>query len=759
MTIIEDVAKVMGNAVGLYINKPNAFVRNQKVYITEDRDVMPYWQNGQAMIPVSFFLQSIAATEMWNKVDDSIASSKKNDCLYAPAQELCDAFGLYSFCDETGLIIYSEEDLQLDWDKNLSLLRKIAECFIFDDVSGAEIIKLIKEKHPCQAHPRLIMTEERFTAIRDELAKGQNCDPVYKAVYAKVKAEADSYLDTNPQIYELSDGVRLLPVSRRVSARVLALSMMYNLTYEEKYAVRCRQEMLAAANFPDWHPQHFLDTGEMTNGLALGYDWLYNWLDKEDRELIRNAIVDKGFKPLMDDYNGSTIKPCDHANLLSRTWLWLTKPVSNWRFVGNGGIAVGALAVADELFGDELAICETVLENSLLYIRPSILLFAPEGGYEEGIVYWGFANKYYTYHMSSLISATGKDFGYTDAPGLRKTNEYVYAVNGPVASFSFHDTDTIDICIEPYVMFWANRFENYGTALPRIKRILEGDGNVHDFLYYNPEFIKATNFEQKNDMMLKATGIFTARSGWCTEDTYIGFHADEAFAGPSHDHLDGGSFVLQAMGENFFVDLGKDNYNLPNYYCDAYRTRAEGHNTIVINPDGRSFDQKFAGWSEINKYESKTQGAYAISDLTDLYSEDAESVWRGVKLDNNRKTVTIQDEIIMKKPSEFYWFAHTPASIGISDDGKKAYLVLNGKTLLAEIAAGEGAAFSVMEAKPLPTSPKVAGQEENEGFRKLTIHMTDVTNLNLTVIFNNYDSNYNVDSYIRDFIPLSEWSI
>ena len=55
MTIIEDVAKVMGNAVGLYINKPNAFVRNQKVYITEERDVVPYWQNGQAMIPVSFF--------------------------------------------------------------------------------------------------------------------------------------------------------------------------------------------------------------------------------------------------------------------------------------------------------------------------------------------------------------------------------------------------------------------------------------------------------------------------------------------------------------------------------------------------------------------------------------------------------------------------------------------------------------------------------------------------------------------------------
>jgi hypothetical protein len=55
--------------------------------------------------------------------------------------------------------------------------------------------------------------------------------------------------------------------------------------------------MLTVANFPDWHPEHFLDTAELTTALAIGYDWLYDYLSPEDRSAIRRAIVDKGLRP------------------------------------------------------------------------------------------------------------------------------------------------------------------------------------------------------------------------------------------------------------------------------------------------------------------------------------------------------------------------------------------------------------------------------------------------------------------------------
>ena len=136
-----------------------------------------------------------------------------------------------------------------------------------------------------------------------------------------------------------------------------------------------------------------------------------------------------------------------------------------------------------------------------------------------------------------------------------------------------------------------------------------------------------------------------------------------------------------------------------------------------------------------------------------------ESGWRGVKFDNYRRTITVQDELVMKKPSELYWFAHTGGVITVSEDGKTAVITVNGKSMIAEITEGEGAVFTVMEAKPLPTSPVCIGQDENAGVSKLTIHMTNVSKLNLTVVFNIFDENFEDLQYNKEFIPMAEWTI
>ena len=74
------------------------------------------------------------------------------------------------------------------------------------------------------------------------------------------------------------------------------------------------------------------------------------------------------------------------------------------------------------------------------------------------------------------------------------------------------------------------------------------------------------------------------------------------------------------------------------------------------------------------------------------------------------------------------------------------YLTINGKTLLAEIVNGEGLEFSVMDPKPLASSPQVVGQNPNAGFHKLAIHATDCESLDFAVVFNNYDADYDKDN-------------
>src|SRR6185436_3671178 len=92
----------------------------------------------------------------------------------------------------------------------------------------------------------------------------------------------------------------------------------------------------------------------------------------------------------------------------------------------------------------------------------------------------------------------------------------------------------------------------------------------------------------------------------------------------NHSHLDLGSFVLDALGVRWAVDLGADNYNLPGYFGEQrwnyYRLRAEGQNTLVINP-GAGPDQDSSAASRIVRFEMSDERSFAIADLTPAYKK------------------------------------------------------------------------------------------------------------------------------------------
>jgi len=498
----------------------------------------------------------------------------------------------------------------------------------------------------------------------------------------------------------------------------------------------------------------------MVCGLGLAYDWLYNWLSSADREIVRNAIIEKGLTQIMNDYDCKTIVSDDQSNPLSRTNLWNSKVVGNWRFAGGFGVAVGALAICDELSGKELLMAERSLSQSLIDIRPSISCFAPDGAYEEGVGYWNFSSVYWQRYVASLVTAAGSDFGYFDAPGVKHTNSFLYAVSGPAATYAYHDVKVRNSDVPTGVLFWAKYFGNYAEATPRIKAILEGRGDYHDLLFYDPVFLNSQGNKAGLDSMSDNTGIFVSRSGWDKEDFWIAFHADTGIAKPCHRHSDGGSFALQAMGEEWFFDLGSDDYNVPNYRQAAYRCRAEGHNGILLNPGKGQYgmyDMQYGGESSIDIWKIGMDLSFAQADITDLWREDLINGRRGVKLYKDDNVVIVQDELVMKEGSEFYWFAHTRADVKISADGKIAELAINGKKLFAKIIAGEGAVFSVMEAKPLATSPDCLGQNENKGVCKLTIHVKNVQNLQLVIGFCVEESLNSVN--MEKVISLADWVV
>jgi hypothetical protein len=205
--------------------------------------------------------------------------------------------------------------------------------------------------------------------------------------------------------------------------------MVYRLDGNNRWVERAWQELEAAANFPDWNPRHFLDTAEMTHGFAIGYDWFFDAWTPEQRKTIRNAMIEKGLKPALNVYHGNP-KP-------SSPW---NKVRHNWNQVCNGGIGIGALAIADE----EPALAGELLNAGLNSIQLAMAEFAPDGAWAEGPGYWNYATTYNVALLAALESALGTDYGLSTIPGFADCGLFPIYATGPSAKPSTTPTPVME---------------------------------------------------------------------------------------------------------------------------------------------------------------------------------------------------------------------------------------------------------------------------------------------------------------------------
>ena len=221
------------------------------------------------------------------------------------------------------------KDMNLSWTEHLALLRRICENYLYDELPGAEIIELLKQRWPNNGHPRLIMTEERFQMIRDEVAKGLDGggDEFLCKVYEVTKESADFMLKTQPYVFA-DDGPEnagfSIPGMSEAEGRLQTLALVYNISGDERYAQRCLQEMTAISSWWYWNPQDALYHGRMVSALALAYDWLYNWMTPTDREMVKNALAEKGLRVYYDNFAGNTYlhNVREAGDIYRRNWEW-----------------------------------------------------------------------------------------------------------------------------------------------------------------------------------------------------------------------------------------------------------------------------------------------------------------------------------------------------------------------------------------------------------------------------------------------------
>ena len=556
---------------------------------------------------------------------------------------------------------------------------------MFSTAGADDVLATLKREHP-----RLIAVRQDEIRVKELLS----ADATAQAIFKHVQRDAEEILRQEPVQHRLI-GPRLLDQSRRCLSRVYVLATVYRLTGDKRFADRAIREMLTAADFPDWNPSHFLDTAEMTHALAIGYDWLYSVMSPEQRRVIRQAIIEKGLKEGEKVYRKGT---------------WWTKTTWNWNQVCNGGMTIGALAIADE----EPELSRYIVEQAIQSIPRALANYAPDGDWAEGPGYWSYATHYTVYMLAALETALGTDFELSKQPGFDRAGDFRIHVIGPSGlAFNFADGGS-RVGGAPIMLWLAKRFQRPIYAWHELERI-GGESPLHLWWYFRPS---ARLEDEPTSRWFRNSDVVMMRTDWTDQAVFVGLKGGDNTV--NHSHLELGSFVMDALGQRWVFDLGPDDYNLPGYFgaqrWTYYRLGTEGQNTLLF--DGANQNPKAK--APIVKFYHDNLRKHAVVDLTGAYRQEKsepkagenDSVQRGVAI-LGKDWVLVHDEIKGHSGQSVQWQIHTEAKVQVR--GKEADLKLGDKTIKAIVLSPDHVVFETLSANPPPP------QRQNPGVTRLVV--------------------------------------
>ncbi|MCG8308434.1 MAG: DUF4962 domain-containing protein [Cytophagales bacterium] len=564
-------------------------------------------------------------------------------------------------------------------------------------------------------HPRIIMTKYDELALRFIIME----DPLAEKLKNELKKDADKLLTSKDIKFKLDRRNTMLDISREYLKRIITLSMAYRIFEEDKYSDKAIDQMLHVCTYPDWNPAHFLDVAEMTTALAIGYDWNFYHMNLRERETIRNKIVEYGLRPGLDVYQHPDAKP--------HVWY---KMKNNWNQVCAGGLIMGALAVGEDF--PELK--NNVIYHAIKNLIPTLSLYEPDGVWYEGPAYWGYANSYLAMTMSSLLTALEHDFGLSELPGLDKTaGFYVNSVSPTGELFNFADAESSKRSLNP-ALFWFGKTFQLTNVSAYYRALLESNtatgssdyGSDRGRLFYLalPWFDDGGPGKADVPYAQKFRGLVDLLILQGKEDgkNAIYLAAKGGKGTLNHQQLDIGSFVIDAQGARWGMDLGSENYFLPGFFqrevgggrWEYYRNTNKSHSTLVIGDNVQYPD----GESRIIEFNDALNQPFGIFDMSAAYPEAAK-VERGFKL-LSEDQILIRDEITFGgAPNTIRWGMMTDAKIELMA-GDKAVLTKNGKKFFLKSFTSQDVSFRTEEAKAYHKDAK-----ENPGKKLLYILLNE----------------------------------
>lgn len=686
--------------------------------------IKPLIENGKVFVTESFLRNEMGMAGV--QIGTNTSTKQANDNTY---YLLDDILSQNIYADDRGFFVVSENEYEYKDSKHFLTIFEVADVIYrylsFTNPRGEEILSDMERNNKLSAHPRILYDADDINYINSHCYSDETI--WVEAKQRSIKA-AENEIGASSRISAFCSDSEKYSQAVTFQNAIISLATGYLLTGNESYANEAVKLMETISSWQNLgYSTSNLTTGHWAMGMAVGYDTFYKFMNQSS---YGKSVIAK-VKDAVSKLPFGDTKSALYGNV-GVHWMHLK---DNFQGVIGGGITALALAFADDVTMKNDLIY--ILENSLKTNEIMASLYGNDGGYFEGLSYSDYGLDNFTKGLEAILKCTGDDYGFSNCKGFTEAGGFFNYMETPEHLFGFSDCVTnFSSSMIPY--WFAYRYGKVEDGEIAFLQNSQRNENISlwGLFYYS----KAVDIYGKGDITkvpldknFENAGVISFRDSFIKDNqTFFGIHG--GWTGVTHDMLDAGQFVFMSDGVQWAIDLGGDDYSLPNYFgtkgYEIYRKRPEGENCVVINPSvdtDNYYGQAIGEKAKLKRYETSDFGAIASYDLSDIYKRDVTNYERGFYFGDNRNTVLIRDEISLKNTSELYWFMHTRADIEIKNNNT-AILRSDGKELLVEIKCSDNNfLLGQMDAEPLDCSPKVEGQANNVGVKKLFIHSSNIS--------------------------------
>lgn len=456
------------------------------------------------------------------------------------------------------------------------------------------------------AHPRLLLTSDKITALRGLLTTSP-----YDGFWADLKQSADTILLTSPPADATSYTDNTI---RDLGNKVPYLAMAYILSDDAAYLNGAIDWMDAFLTYPNWGTNTDLGASHILLGMALAYDWLFDDFSSEQKATYRAKMILQA-----DILYGLSI---------GGTHWWSIATLQNHNYVNNMAICTVGIALFGE--SEESESYVIAAENNFNTV---LGLLSPDGFSHEGVGYWGYGMWALLLYFYAIEPWAGKT-QIEQHEYFRQATSYRLYMSTPDFSenANYADSVTADWYGPGYILRAIASVFNDGYAQwlaeeVRNKRISTYNYSWLDFIYHDSSVAEVTQYDLPRVHLFSNMGVFVYRSDWSDNAKWVFFKV-----GPFQGHL--------AKSQNFYPgshihpDEGNILYNDKNNWVfkddpSNHLKITSAHNVLVVD----ALEQVGGGseWfigedcgilgasSWISDYQYGNNWHYVVGDLAGMY--------------------------------------------------------------------------------------------------------------------------------------------